>query len=69
MSRSANLTAATRNAAEAFGIIDRVGTIAQGKIADMVILDGDLLQDFSTLRRPVAVVKAGRIVHGALPDR
>jgi len=69
LSTQAILTAATRNAAEAFGIIDRVGTIAQGKIADMVILDGDLLQDFSTLRRPVAVVKAGRIVHGALPDR
>src|SRR5262249_42606446 len=67
LSIQAVITAATRNAAEVLGISDKLGTIAQGKIADIVILDGDLLQDFSALRRPVAVLKAGRIVHGALP--
>jgi enamidase len=63
------LTAATRNAAEALRIIDKVGTIAEGKLADLVILDGDFLQDFSTLHRTVAVLKGGRVVHGALPER
>jgi len=67
LSTSAILTAATRNAAEALGIIDSVGTIAAGKFADLVVLDGDLMQDFSTLHRTVAVLKGGRIVHGALP--
>ena len=67
LSTSAILTAATRNAAEALGIIDSVGTIAAGKFADLVVLDGDLMQDFSALQRTVAVLKGGRIVHGALP--
>jgi enamidase len=63
------LMAATRSAAEALGIIDKVGTIAEGKLADFVILDGDFLQDFSALHRTVAVLKGGRVVHGALPER
>lgn len=63
------LTAATRNAAEALGIIERVGTITPGKMADLAILDGDVLQDFSALRRTVAVLKSGRVVSGTLPTR
>jgi imidazolonepropionase-like amidohydrolase len=69
LSTSAVLTAATRNAAEALGIIDSVGTIAQGKLADLVILDGDPLQNLGVLQRPVAVVQGGRVVHGALDGR
>lgn len=61
--------AATRNAAEALGILDKVGTITEGKLADLVVLDGDVLQDFSALHRAVAVLKEGRLVHGALPER
>jgi imidazolonepropionase-like amidohydrolase len=63
------LTAATRNAAEALGIMDKVGTIAEGKLADLVILEGDLLQDFSALHRTVAVLKGGRVAFGSLPSR
>jgi imidazolonepropionase-like amidohydrolase len=63
------LTAATRNGAEALGIADKLGTIADGKIADLVILNGDFLQDFSALYRPIAVLKEGRLVHGTLPER
>jgi imidazolonepropionase-like amidohydrolase len=50
------LTAATRNGAEALRIIDKVGTITEGKFADLVVLDGDFLQDFSALYRTVAVL-------------
>jgi imidazolonepropionase-like amidohydrolase len=63
------VTAATRHGAEALGIADKLGTIAEGKLADLVILDGDVLQDFSALHRPLAVLKEGRLVHGALPGR
>jgi imidazolonepropionase-like amidohydrolase len=64
LSTAAILAAATRSAAEVLGISDKVGTIAEGKLADLVVLDGDLLQDFSTLRRTVAVLKSGRVVNG-----
>ncbi len=69
LSTQAILMAATRNAAEALGILDKVGTIAEGKFADLVVLDADLLQDFSALQRTVAVLKGGGIAHGALLER
>jgi imidazolonepropionase-like amidohydrolase len=69
LSTSAVLAAATRNAAEALGIIDKVGTVTEGKLADLVILDGDPLQDPTALQRMVTVLKGGRVVSGALPTR
>jgi len=69
LSTSAVLAAATRSAAEALGIIEKVGTVTEGKLADLVILDGDPLQDLAALRRTVAVLKGGRVVSGALPTR
>jgi len=44
------LTTATRGAAEALGIADEQGTIAVGKAADLVVVEGDPLQDVSLLR-------------------
>jgi hypothetical protein len=41
---------------------------SDGRVHFFVVLDGDVMQDFSALHRTVAVLKAGRIVHGALPD-
>jgi imidazolonepropionase-like amidohydrolase len=35
------LEAATRSAAELLGVADRVGTIAEGKQADLVVVAGD----------------------------
>jgi imidazolonepropionase-like amidohydrolase len=69
ISTPAILTAATANGAEAFGMIEELGTISEGKLADLVILDGDPLEDFSAIRRTVAVFKAGRLVSGSLPNR
>jgi imidazolonepropionase-like amidohydrolase len=67
LSAPAILMAATRNGAEALGILDRVGTIATGKLADLVVLHGDPLQDLRALERPAAVMQGGRVVHGRLP--
>jgi imidazolonepropionase-like amidohydrolase len=69
LSASSILVAATRSGAEALGMIDKVGTIAEGKLADIVILDGDPLQNLGVLQRPVAVLQGGRVVSGALPTR
>ena len=66
--REVVLTAATRLAADALGVGDTTGTIAPGKVADLVVLAGDPRQDLRALHSPVAVLKAGRVVSGALLD-
>jgi imidazolonepropionase-like amidohydrolase len=56
------LVAATRNVAEAMGKDDEIGTIAAGRRADLLILDGDPLADPDNYGRVSSVVKDGRIV-------
>ena len=41
---------ATKNAAEAIGLGDEVGTLEAGKAADLLVVDGDPLSDISVLR-------------------
>ena len=68
MPRDAILAAATRVAADALGLTATVGTIAAGKFADLVILTADPRLDLRALHKPVAVIKNGSVVAGALPD-
>ncbi len=47
-----------------------IGTIAPGKVADLLIVNGDPSADIGVLTRPEniqAVVKAGKLVSGELP--
>ncbi len=53
------LVAATSNAATLIGENER-GTIEKGKVADMVLLDRNPLEDISALRLVAAVFKEGR---------
>jgi imidazolonepropionase-like amidohydrolase len=55
------LMAGTSNAAKLIGEPDR-GTIEKGKIADLVLLDGDPLDNISSLRLIAAVFQGGRRV-------
>lgn len=57
------LRMATSNAATALGISDRVGTIEPGKLADLVLLDGDPVSDIEALGHIDLVMKEGRIVY------
>jgi len=57
------LRMATSDAATALGISDRVGTIEPGKLADLVLLDGDPVADMEALDRVELVLKEGRIVY------
>ena len=52
----------TRDAAQALGILDSVGTIEVGKIADLLLVDGNPAEDISSLRRVAAVFQGGRLV-------
>jgi imidazolonepropionase-like amidohydrolase len=55
------LRAATRTSAEALRLDDRLGTLESGKLADLVVLDGDPLSDLETLRQPLLVFKEGKL--------
>jgi imidazolonepropionase-like amidohydrolase len=55
-------------AAQALGIGDDVGTLVPGRVADLVVLDGDATSDASALERARSVFQAGRLAaeHGRL---
>ena len=61
LSPIAALQAATRNAAEFMGQLDRRGTIEVGKTADLVLLDKDPLADIHNTRSIQAVVLSGKL--------
>jgi imidazolonepropionase-like amidohydrolase len=66
------LTAATANAAVALGLADEVGTIEPGKLADLLVVDGDPLQRPELLleaERVWLVVQLGEPVAGAALER
>jgi len=59
------IVAATRTNAELFGLPDRIGTIEEGKQADLIAIDGDPLSDIRVLAdaaRVRLVVKTGALV-------
>ena len=56
------LQCATRNPAEYLGRPDTIGTVEKGKIADLVLLDADPLQDIGNTRKIWAVIVNGKIL-------
>ena len=56
------IVAATRNIAAAYRKLDRFGTLEPGKLADLVVLDADPLQDLNNIQRISMVMKDGRVV-------
>ncbi|HIM37334.1 MAG TPA: amidohydrolase family protein, partial [Dehalococcoidia bacterium] len=56
------LQAATKNAAQLCGVGDDNGTVESGKIADLIVVDQNPLDDIQNLQNPLLVLKDGRIV-------
>jgi imidazolonepropionase-like amidohydrolase len=56
------IKAATSEAACALGIDNEVGTVEKGKFADMIVIDGDPLEDIEALKRIIMIIKDGNIV-------
>ena len=65
MSTMQALQASTRVAAEACGVLDRVGTLEVGKEADILVVEANPLDNVRNLHDVVAVFKAGQRVVGA----
>ena len=55
------LKMATKDAAEHLGT-DALGTIATGKLADLLLIDGDPIADITALRKVAMVVKDGAVL-------
>lgn len=53
------IIAATRNGAEALGMEKKLGTIEEGKLADVIVVAGNPLVDPNALKRIYAVIKGG----------
>jgi imidazolonepropionase-like amidohydrolase len=49
----------TANGARILGMDRKLGTVEQGKLADLVVLKGDLSADPSVIRNPTVVFKDG----------
>ncbi|GAB2605878.1 amidohydrolase family protein [Streptomyces capparidis] len=62
LSAAQALRTATVLPARAFGVADHLGTVEPGKLADLVIVDGDPFRDFSSLVRTEAVLVGGTLV-------
>jgi imidazolonepropionase-like amidohydrolase len=60
------IQAATVNAAELLGWLDRIGSIEAGKLADIVAIVGDPTQDVTELEKVKFVMKGGEVVRDDL---
>ncbi|WP_255501723.1 amidohydrolase family protein [Olivibacter sp. SDN3] len=56
------ITVATQNAAKVLKIDDRFGTLEKGKIADLIVLNGNPLDDIKNTQMIEAVYKKGKAV-------
>jgi imidazolonepropionase-like amidohydrolase len=63
------ITCATKTGAEIMGRADEFGTLEAGKLADILVVDGDVLGDIAILEdrsRFIAVIQGGEIRAGRL---
>lgn len=64
LSKAAALQTATINPARQVGADKRTGSIAIGKEADMILVDGDVSKELGALRRVLTVVSNGVVMDG-----
>ena len=60
------IAAGTINSARLLRLDDEIGTVAEGRLADLLIVDGDPTTDVRMLQAVAMVVKSGRIVRESM---
>ncbi|UAK22897.1 amidohydrolase family protein [Sphingomonas nostoxanthinifaciens] len=53
------IVTSTRNGAQALGMLDTLGTVEKGKLADVIVVAGDPLKDMGAMKRVAYVIKGG----------
>ena len=69
MSPAEALASATRKPAEWLGLSDSVGTVTEGKVADLVLLDANPLDNIANTRRINAVLLRGKLLRAPELER
>jgi imidazolonepropionase-like amidohydrolase len=70
MSPMESLMSATKTNAELFGLQDLIGTVEEGKLADLLVVEGNPLEDISVLQdrnNLKIIMQGGRIFKNELP--
>ncbi|HKS43473.1 MAG TPA: amidohydrolase family protein [Blastocatellia bacterium] len=62
------IQSATVNAADLLGWSDRIGSIEQGRFADIIAVSGDPLADVTILERVSFVMKGGQVIKNTLTN-
>src|SRR5215210_990925 len=71
MSPMESLVSATKTNAELFGMQDEIGTVEEGKLADLLVVAGNPLENIGILQKPenlTLIMKGGRMVKNELGD-
>jgi imidazolonepropionase-like amidohydrolase len=63
------IVAGTRNGAEAVGRLRDLGTIEEGKLADLVLLDANPLAEIANTQKIATVIANGRLFRREALDR
>lgn len=56
------ILATTRHVAKAYNKLDQYGTVEAGKVADLVVVDSDPLEDINNIRKLSTIIKDGKVV-------
>jgi imidazolonepropionase-like amidohydrolase len=68
MSPMESLLSATKTNAELFGMQDDIGTVERGKLADLLVVEGNPLEDIALLQNPdniKLIMKEGKTIKKA----
>jgi len=68
MTEMETLISATRTSADLCEVVDRLGTVEVGKLADLIAVSADPLENISNIRKLKMVLKGGNLVETREPE-